>query len=921
MSWTRLEPGGPTDLPPAAGQIKKSPYKKKANDKNNTVIVIDPNRENLSDDDKARRGFKEEAEGSHAFTIGGFSPFTKGHESVVNHMKDQKHSSVSVFTTTSSKRPISAEKKVGYIKKAVGEHVHVGTAQTPLHAASELYKAGKRGHVTFYGGSDRADIANRIKHYNGKEGGHGFYNFKSITFKQVGSERKEGSEGLAGVSGTKARASKSPEELKKYLPKSLHPHAKDIFKDIHEELKSVATLSAEEIAKKHGVDVDFIKKQIQVGAKIEREHTKDDETAEQIARDHLKEKPNYYQKLKKYVEHVEIEEEKGRVVSLQQRMRRAVIAKRNKAKLEIARKLAKKRMAGAKQLKRRSQKLAKRLVRMRAAGTQRGASYASMSTSEKLALDRMVATKSPVIQKIAKKIMPRVKQREIQRLSGVSAAKRTGIPMVASYELKGRLLEKLEAKVKRSDVTEPEVVVSDKPHSMERDIPHRKGDRKDPRTMKHNLEIFRKIIEDCGLEEDFMDSVMARLLEKESQITPTSLKGFRIKNTKEKIVVGIPAKGQAAKPTSGPRAGLQIPTAIRQTEEKDLIAIQEKAEETGIPYDILKKIYDRGMKATKPPTMTNQQAAFARLASFIAKGKSYQKEDADLAEGLKKVDKNPFHREWGTTSLANLYKAGTPGQEGNVKEDLRKWFKQKWVRMDTKGNIKGDCAREPGEGKPKCLPLAKARAMDKEDRATAARRKRREDPVADRAGKGNPPVNVRTEEVENLEEKNTPTNPKLWAQAKSLAKSKFDVYPSAYANGWAAKWYKARGGGWKSVSEEVDIPDKTTRKLKKITKQLDKSSVVHHKQSVALKKLISKDEKDVKEEKNCGCGQTPCITYGPKNENFMDGKNPEDKGDMARHGLKGKSIAQLKKVRSSETASPRAKQLAHWFINMNKGKK
>ena len=55
-------------------------------------------------------------------------------------------------------------------------------------------------------------------------------------------------------------------------------------------------------------------------------------------------------------------------------------------------------------------------------------------------------------------------------------------------------------------------------------------------------------------------------------------------------------------------------------------------------------------------------------------------------------------------------------------------------------------------------------------------------------------------------------------------------------------------------------------------------------------------------------------------ENFMDGKNPEDKGDMARHGLKGMSIAQLKKIRSSETASPRKKQLAHWFINMHKGK-
>jgi len=55
-------------------------------------------------------------------------------------------------------------------------------------------------------------------------------------------------------------------------------------------------------------------------------------------------------------------------------------------------------------------------------------------------------------------------------------------------------------------------------------------------------------------------------------------------------------------------------------------------------------------------------------------------------------------------------------------------------------------------------------------------------------------------------------------------------------------------------------------------------------------------------------------------ENFQDGRNPQDRGDMARHGLKGKSIAQLKKVRGSKTASPRSKQLAHWFINMHKPK-
>jgi hypothetical protein len=77
-----------------------------------------------------------------------------------------------------------------------------------------------------------------------------------------------------------------------------------------------------------------------------------------------------------------------------------------------------------------------------------------------------------------------------------------------------------------------------------------------------------------------------------------------------------------------------------------------------------------------------------------------------------------------------------------VTEDLRKWFKQKWVRFGPDGKIRGDCARDSSkEGKPKCLPQSKAHALGKEGRAKAARRKRREDPNAERKGKA---INVRT---------------------------------------------------------------------------------------------------------------------------------------------------------------------------------
>ena len=55
-------------------------------------------------------------------------------------------------------------------------------------------------------------------------------------------------------------------------------------------------------------------------------------------------------------------------------------------------------------------------------------------------------------------------------------------------------------------------------------------------------------------------------------------------------------------------------------------------------------------------------------------------------------------------------------------------------------------------------------------------------------------------ESEALVEKNVPTNPSLWSKFKAQAKAKFDVYPSAYANGWAK--YKAAGGSWKKATSE-----------------------------------------------------------------------------------------------------------------------
>lgn len=71
----------------------------------------------------------------------------------------------------------------------------------------------------------------------------------------------------------------------------------DIFeKEVFPEVK---TLSAKEIADHHGVSIDSINKQLKIGINVEHEHTKDKKASREIALDHLKEDPKYYDKLKK----------------------------------------------------------------------------------------------------------------------------------------------------------------------------------------------------------------------------------------------------------------------------------------------------------------------------------------------------------------------------------------------------------------------------------------------------------------------------------------------------------------------------------------------------------------------------------------------------------------------------------------------
>ena len=70
-----------------------------------------------------------------------------------------------------------------------------------------------------------------------------------------------------------------------------------------------------------------------------------------------------------------------------------------------------------------------------------------------------------------------------------------------------------------------------------------------------------------------------------------------------------------------------------ELDESELSALKKKSEKTGIAYNILKSVFDRGMAAWKSghrPGASQHQWAYARVNSFIMGGPTRKTTDADL---------------------------------------------------------------------------------------------------------------------------------------------------------------------------------------------------------------------------------------------------------------------------------------------------
>jgi hypothetical protein len=157
------------------------------------------------------------------------------------------------------------------------------------------------------------------------------------------------------------------------------------------------------------------------------------------------------------------------------------------------------------------------------------------------------------------------------------------------------------------------------------------------------------------------------------------------------------------------------------------------------------------------------------------------------------------------------------GEEVVNEEGLRDWFgkskskdgKKGWVNVVTGDSCASD---KPGEGIPKCVSSAKRASMSKKERLAAAASKRREDPgQQEKSGASKPTMvktdrKVRKEEVEVTEAKDKPGKGSGKKDAcYNKVKSRYSVWPSAYASGALVKCRKVGAANWGNKSESYDF--------------------------------------------------------------------------------------------------------------------
>jgi hypothetical protein len=166
--------------------------------------------------------------------------------------------------------------------------------------------------------------------------------------------------------------------------------------------------------------------------------------------------------------------------------------------------------------------------------------------------------------------------------------------------------------------------------------------------------------------------------------------------------------------------------------------------------------------------------------------------------------------------------------ENILDENLRKWFKDKWVNIgkkDKSGKHPACGTSGKTRGYAKCVPASKARSMSKKEKESATRRKRAAQNKAGRGGTsdirggGKKPIRVKTKAEGTMKLSKDELTEMILEQYCGIlsekkdacyhkVKARYDVWPSAYASGALVKCRKVGAKNWgKSKKESIEEYD------------------------------------------------------------------------------------------------------------------
>lgn len=302
---------------------------------------------------------------------GRMNPITSGHEKLVNKIKDvaRKESATPLVYLTHSqdakKNPLSYDDKVMLAQKAFGNIIVKSKSKTIIQAMQELQK--KFNKVVLVVGGDRVkDFDALLNKYNGKD-----YNFDSISVVSAGDRTDPDSDDAKQMTADTMSAS--------VMRKLAVQGDFDTFKKgLPKKLRSVAK------------DVyDMVRGGMKLAEEME-----------------LSEAP----------------------LNFAQRRQRALTMRKYKSKIAAARRRMSKRTATKEKLQQRARKQAIKMIRAKVAG-EKGANYSTLSSAEKMVIDKKVAKRKAVIDRIAKKILPKVRKADLARVAGKTVSEELDLDM------------------------------------------------------------------------------------------------------------------------------------------------------------------------------------------------------------------------------------------------------------------------------------------------------------------------------------------------------------------------------------------------------------------------------------------------------------------------------------------------------------